>query len=171
MARIFPTSLAPQDSFLGAALNHWVLPKEGKCVNVEYHTSTASLGCGQMVNACSKLLVKSSLSCLTQSQAIHARVLFRYKDSPRRSWVTYEAYIHTPKSTLGRHERLKTTHKIPQEMVNMSSPIAAKPNSSYLIALAVGGLHFKAHGGAHRRLFRGLYPGMQQPLISIQSLC
>jgi leukotriene-A4 hydrolase len=134
-----PYVLAPQDSFLGAALTI-ELPKEGNAVNVEYHTSPQASGVQWLTPA--QTAGKKQPFLFTQSQAIHARSFIPLQDSPQVR-VTYEATIHTPKALLAVMSASNDPNTPRDGEYEFSMP---QPIPSYLIALAVGDLHFKAMG-------------------------
>ncbi|MEP7706058.1 M1 family metallopeptidase [Paraglaciecola sp. 25GB23A] len=134
-----PYVLSSQDSFLGAALTI-ELPLEGNTVKVEYHTSPQASGVQWLTPA--QTAGKKQPFLFTQSQAIHARSFIPLQDSPQVR-VTYEAKIHTPKALLAVMSAANDPNTPRDGEYEFSMP---QPIPSYLIALAVGDLHFKAMG-------------------------
>jgi leukotriene-A4 hydrolase len=134
-----PYVLSSQDSFLGAALTI-ELPLEGNTVKVEYHTSPQASGVQWLTPA--QTAGKKQPFLFTQSQAIHARSFIPLQDSPQVR-VTYEATIHTPKALLAVMSAANDPNTPRDGEYEFSMP---QPIPSYLIALAVGDLHFKAMG-------------------------
>lgn len=134
-----PYVLSSQDSFLGAALTI-ELPSEGNRVKVEYHTSPQASGVQWLTPA--QTAGKNQPFLFTQSQAIHARSFIPLQDSPQVR-VTYEATIHTPKALLAVMSAANDPNTPRDGEYEFSMP---QPIPSYLIALAVGDLHFKAMG-------------------------
>lgn len=134
-----PYLLSSQDSFLGAALTI-ELPLEGNTVKVEYHTSPQASGVQWLTPA--QTAGKKQPFLFTQSQAIHARSFIPLQDSPQVR-VTYEATIHTPKALLAVMSAANDPNTPRDGEYEFSMP---QPIPSYLIALAVGDLHFKAMG-------------------------
>jgi leukotriene-A4 hydrolase len=134
-----PYVLSSQDSFLGAALTI-ELPQEGNTVKVEYHTSPQASGVQWLTPA--QTAGKNQPFLFTQSQAIHARSFIPLQDSPQVR-VTYEATIHTPKALLAVMSAANDPNTPRDGEYEFSMP---QPIPSYLIALAVGDLHFKAMG-------------------------
>lgn len=134
-----PYVLSSQDSFLGAALTI-ELPKEGNSLTIEYHTSPQASGVQWLTAA--QTAGKKQPFLFTQSQAIHARSFIPLQDSPQVR-VTYQATIHTPEELLAVMSAANDPHTPRDGVYEFSMP---QPIPSYLIALAVGDLHFKAMG-------------------------
>ncbi|MDU0354514.1 M1 family metallopeptidase [Paraglaciecola aquimarina] len=131
--------LASQDSFLGAALSINV-PEGVNRVTIEYHTSPNASGVQWLTPA--QTAGKKQPFLFTQSQAIHARSFIPLQDSPKVR-VTYEATIRTPKTLLAVMSAANDPETARDGVYEFSMP---QPIPSYLIALAVGDLHFKAMG-------------------------
>jgi leukotriene-A4 hydrolase len=134
-----PYVLSSQDSFLGAALTI-ELPKEGNAITIEYQTSPQASGVQWLTPA--QTAGKKYPFLFTQSQAIHARSFIPLQDSPQVR-VTYQATIRTPKELLAVMSAANDPNTPRDGVYEFSMP---QPIPSYLIALAVGDLHFKAMG-------------------------
>ena len=131
--------LAAQDSFLGAALTI-VLPEEGNTFKIEYHTSPDASGVQWLTPAQTE--GKKQPFLFTQSQAIHARSFIPLQDSPQVR-VTYQATIRTSPDLLAVMSAANDPNTPRDGVYEFAMP---QPIPSYLIALAVGDLHFKAMG-------------------------
>jgi leukotriene-A4 hydrolase len=134
-----PYELAEQDSFLGAALTI-VLPEEGNTFKIEYHTSPDASGVQWLTPAQTE--GKKQPFLFTQSQAIHARSFIPLQDSPQVR-VTYQATIRTSPDLLAVMSAANDPNTPRDGVYEFAMP---QPIPSYLIALAVGDLHFKAMG-------------------------
>ncbi|WP_158967889.1 M1 family metallopeptidase [Paraglaciecola sp. L3A3] len=131
--------LTPQDSFLGAALSINI-PNEVNSVTIEYHTSPLASGIQWLTPA--QTAGKKQPFLFTQAQAIHARSFIPLQDSPQVR-MTYEAIIRTPKDLIAVMSASNEPDPERDGIYEFSMP---QPIPSYLIALAVGDLHFKAMG-------------------------
>ncbi|MBU2877952.1 M1 family metallopeptidase [Aliiglaciecola lipolytica] len=124
---------------LGSAL-HITLPEQGNQVSISYHTSKDASGAQWLTPE--QTAGKQYPFLFTQAQAVHARSFIPLQDSPQVR-VTYTATIRTPKELLAVMSAANDP-VTPRDGVyefNMPQPIP-----SYLIALAIGDLHFKAMG-------------------------
>ncbi|MGO4891379.1 leukotriene A4 hydrolase C-terminal domain-containing protein [Flavobacterium sp. W21_SRS_FM6] len=137
--KTIPFVLASQDSFLGAALTI-DLPQVGDSIVVQYHTSPQASGVQWLTPA--QTAGKQHPFLFTQSQAIHARSFIPLQDSPQVR-VTYQATIRTPEALLAVMSAANDPNTPRDGVYEFSMP---QPIPSYLIALAVGDLHFKAMG-------------------------
>ena len=132
-------SVSEPDPVLGSALSI-DLPEQVNRVVVEYHTSPQATGVQWLTPA--QTAGKKQPFLFTQAQAIHARSFIPLQDSPQVR-VTYQATIHTPAELLAVMSAANdpTTERDGEYQFSMPQPIP-----SYLIALAVGDLQFKAMG-------------------------
>lgn len=132
-------TLDQSDSFLGAALTIQI-PNSVNSVVIDYQTSPNASGVQWLTPA--QTAGKQHPFLFTQAQAIHARSFIPLQDSPQVR-MTYEATIRTPKALLAVMSAANDPDT-PRDGVYQFSMPQAIP--SYLIALAVGDLHFKAMG-------------------------
>ncbi len=132
-------SLDPEDSFLGSALEI-SLPESGGSVTVNYATSPQASGV-QWLTPVQTAGGKHPF-LFTQAQATHARSFIPLQDSPQVR-VTYDATIRTPKDLLAVMSASNDPNAPRDGVYEFSMPQAIP---SYLIALAVGDLKFKAMG-------------------------
>lgn len=131
--------LSPADPELGAALEI-SLPDQGNRVTIEYETSPQASGVQWLTPA--QTAGKEYPFLFTQSQAVHARSFIPLQDSPQVR-VTYNATIHTPPSLLAVMSAANDPDTERDGEYNFTMP---QPVPSYLIALAIGDLHFKPMG-------------------------
>lgn len=127
------------DPNLGSALRIR-LPKTGNKVTIEYHTSPDASGAQWLTAA--QTAGKQHPFLFTQAQAVHARSFIPLQDSPQVR-VTYNATIRTPKDLLAVMSAANDPNTARDGVYEFSMP---QPIPSYLIALAVGDLQFKAMG-------------------------
>jgi len=131
----------PVDKILGAPL-FIILDQKVSKVRIEYETSPNASGV-QWLNP-QQTAGKKLPYMFTQSQAIHARSWIPLQDSPAVR-ITYSANIRTPKSLRAVMSAKQIPYLGPRQVgqsgysFEMSQAIP-----SYLIALAVGDLTFKA---------------------------
>ena len=131
--------LANGDSFLGAALTIDV-PAAADSVLISYQTSPKASGVQWLTPE--QTAGKKHPFLFTQAQAIHARSFIPLQDSPQVR-MTYEATIRTPKALLAVMSASNDPKSQRDGIYEFSMP---QPIPSYLIALAVGDLHFKPMG-------------------------
>ena len=131
--------LAEADPFLGTALSI-TLPVDVNRVTVHYQTSPRASGVQWLTPA--QTAGKQQPFLFTQAQAIHARSFIPLQDSPQVR-MTYNATIRTPKELLAVMSASNDPDTERDGVYEFSMP---QPIPSYLIALAVGDLHFKAMG-------------------------
>jgi leukotriene A-4 hydrolase/aminopeptidase len=131
--------LSNSDSFLGAALTIDV-PVEANSVVISYQTSPKASGVQWLTPE--QTAGKKQPFLFTQAQAIHARSFIPLQDSPQVR-MTYEATIRTPKELLAVMSASNDPDTERDGVYEFSMP---QPIPSYLIALAVGDLHFKSMG-------------------------
>ena len=134
-----PYELGATDVDLGTPLSI-TLPSDADKVTVTYSTSPQASGVQWLTPA--QTAGKKHPFLFTQAQAIHARSFIPLQDSPQVR-VTYSATIHTPKELLAVMSAANdpTTERDGEYTFTMPQPIP-----SYLIALAIGDLEFKAMG-------------------------
>ncbi len=127
------------DPELGAALAI-TLPKNSDSVTIEYATSPDATGVQWLTPA--QTAGKNHPFLFTQAQAVHARSFIPLQDSPQVR-VTYDAVIRTPKDLLAVMSASNDPDTTRDGVYEFTMP---QPIPSYLIALAVGHLEFKAMG-------------------------
>lgn len=131
--------LGKTDPDLGTPLNIQ-LPDGADKVTINYATSPSASGVQWLTPE--QTAGKRHPFLFTQAQAIHARSFIPLQDSPSVR-VTYEADIHTPESLLAVMSAANTPNTPRDGHYSFSMPQAIP---SYLIALAIGDLKFKAMG-------------------------
>jgi leukotriene A-4 hydrolase/aminopeptidase len=131
--------LASGESFLGAALTIDI-PANADSVVINYQTSPNASGVQWLTPE--QTAGKKHPFLFTQAQAIHARSFIPLQDSPQVR-MTYEATIRTPKALLAVMSASNDPDTERDGVYEFSMP---QPIPSYLIALAVGDLHFKSMG-------------------------
>jgi leukotriene-A4 hydrolase len=134
-----PYTLAAADENLGSALIIEV-PHSVNKVTVNYATSPEASGVQWLTPA--QTTGKKQPFLFTQAQAIHARSFIPLQDSPQVR-VSYTATIHTPKDLLAVMSASNDPDTTRDGVYEFNMP---QPIPSYLIALAVGDLQFKAMG-------------------------
>lgn len=128
--------LGAVDAIKGQPLTIQLTPTSTK-VRVYYRTTAESSGL-QWLNA-AQTSEKQQPFLFSQSQAIHARSWIPLQDTPALR-VSYQARIRTPKQLLAvmSADNSKNTERDGDYQFVMPQPIPA-----YLIAIAVGDLHFQ----------------------------
>lgn len=128
--------LGAVDAIKGQPLSITLAPDSTK-VRVYYRTTAESSGL-QWLNA-AQTSEKQQPFLFSQSQAIHARSWIPLQDTPALR-VSYQARIRTPKQLLAvmSADNSKNTERDGDYRFVMPQPIPA-----YLIAIAVGDLHFQ----------------------------
>ncbi len=134
-----PFTLKSADSFLGAALEITV-PSDASSVTVNYTTSPQASGLQWLTPE--QTAGGTHPFLFSQAQAIHARSFIPLQDSPQVR-VTYEAVLRTPKELLAVMSASNEPNAERDGVYEFTMP---QPVPSYLIALAVGDLQFKAMG-------------------------
>ncbi|MCZ8531307.1 M1 family metallopeptidase [Alteromonas sp. PRIM-21] len=134
-----PFEMGETDADLGTPLRI-TLPSEADSVTVAYSTSPDASGVQWLTPA--QTAGKKHPFLFTQAQAVHARSFIPLQDSPQVR-VTYDATIKTPEALLAVMSASNdpTTARDGEYEFTMPQPIP-----SYLIALAIGDLKFKAMG-------------------------
>lgn len=132
------TMLEP-DPYLGTALVIG-MPDGVNKVKVEYLTSPDASGVQWLTPV--QTAGKKHPFLFTQAQAIHARSFIPLQDSPKVR-VTYDATIRTPKELLAVMSAANDPDTERDGVYEFTMP---QKIPSYLIALAVGDLQFKAMG-------------------------
>ena len=134
-----PFEMGEADADLGTPLTI-TLPGAADSVTVAYSTSPDASGVQWLTPA--QTAGKKHPFLFTQAQAVHARSFIPLQDSPQVR-VTYDATIKTPEALLAVMSASNdpTTARDGEYEFTMPQPIP-----SYLIALAIGDLKFKAMG-------------------------
>lgn len=134
-----PFEMGQTDPDLGTPLTI-TLPSAASSVTVAYSTSPEASGVQWLTPA--QTAGKQHPFLFTQAQAVHARSFIPLQDSPQVR-VTYDATIKTPEALLAVMSASNdpTTERDGEYEFTMPQPIP-----SYLIALAIGDLEFKAIG-------------------------
>ena len=134
-----PFEMGEVDPDLGTPLTI-TLPSSANAVTVAYSTSPEASGVQWLTPA--QTAGKKHPFLFTQAQAVHARSFIPLQDSPQVR-VTYDAIIKTPEALLAVMSASNdpTTERDGEYEFTMPQPIP-----SYLIALAIGDLEFKAMG-------------------------
>ena len=134
-----PFEIGKTDPDLGTPLTI-TLPSAANSVTVAYSTSPDASGVQWLTPA--QTAGKQHPFLFTQAQAVHARSFIPLQDSPQVR-VTYDAIIKTPEALLAVMSASNdpTTKRDGEYEFTMPQPIP-----SYLIALAIGDLKFKAMG-------------------------
>ncbi|WP_419227354.1 M1 family metallopeptidase [Alteromonas marina] len=134
-----PFDMGETDPDLGTPLSI-TLPSAANSLTVAYSTSPEASGVQWLTPA--QTAGKKHPFLFTQAQAVHARSFVPLQDSPQVR-VTYDATIKTPEALLAVMSASNdpTTERDGEYEFTMPQPIP-----SYLIALAIGDLEFKAMG-------------------------
>ena len=132
-------TLDEADPELGAALRIQV-PEGINQVTVSYQTSPQASGVQWLTPA--QTAGKQHPFLFTQAQAVHARSFIPLQDSPQVR-VTYTAKIKTPEELLAVMSASNDPGTPRDGEYDFTMP---QPIPSYLIALAIGDLQFKAMG-------------------------
>ena len=132
-------TLDKADPELGAALRIQV-PEGINQVTVSYQTSPQASGVQWLTPA--QTAGKQHPFLFTQAQAVHARSFIPLQDSPQVR-VTYTAKIKTPEELLAVMSASNDPDTPRDGEYDFTMP---QPIPSYLIALAIGDLQFKAMG-------------------------
>ena len=132
-------TLKAADSFLGSALEI-SLPENGARIVIDYATSPQASGLQWLTPA--QTAGGKHPFLFSQAQAIHARSFIPLQDSPQVR-ITYDAVIRTPKELLALMSAANDPDTERDGVYEFNMPQAVP---SYLIALSVGDLHFRAMG-------------------------
>ena len=131
--------MMPTDPHLGTAL-FITLPANADKVKVNYETSPGASGVQWLTPE--QTSGKQQPFLFTQAQAIHARSFIPLQDTPKAR-VTYDAVIRTPKELLAVMSAANDPDTERDGVYEFDMP---QRIPSYLIALAIGDLEFKAMG-------------------------
>ena len=131
--------LGAQHKFYGQKLTI-ELPGRNPRVRIVYRTVPTASGL-QWLNA-EQTLGKTEPFLFSQSQAIHARSWVPLQDTPAVRF-TYSAHVRTPVGLLARMSANNNSDDKPDGDYRFAMP---QPIPSYLLALAVGKLEFRALG-------------------------
>ncbi|WP_100656943.1 M1 family metallopeptidase [Alteromonas flava] len=134
-----PFEVMPADPELGAAL-HIQLPDAVNQVTITYATSPNASGVQWLTPQ--QTAGKQHPFLFTQAQAVHARSFIPLQDSPQVR-VTYNATIRTPEELVAVMSAANDPNTPRDGEYEFTMP---QPIPSYLIALAIGDLQFKAMG-------------------------
>jgi len=129
--------LAPAQGALGSAL-HIPLPQRGNQIAIEYETSPDASGVQWLTPE--QTDGKQHPFLFTQAQAIHARSFIPLQDTPRAR-LTYSATVRTPKALRAVMSASNNPEAPKDGEFEFEMPQAIP---SYLIAIGVGDLEFKA---------------------------
>ncbi len=132
-------SLGEQDEYLGAPLTI-NLPVKSEWVKIYYETKPSASGLQWLTPE--QTAGKKHPYLFTQAQAIHARSFIPLQDSPQVR-VTYDAKITTDKALRAVMSASNSSKENTSGIYTFSMP---QPIPSYLIALAIGDIQFKAMG-------------------------
>jgi len=132
-------TLREADAFLGAALE-LSLPTQGNSITIRYSTSPKASGLQWLTPA--QTAGGKQPFLFSQAQAIHARSFIPLQDTPQVK-VTYTATLRTPKDLIAVMGASNDANVERDGVYEFTMPQAVP---SYLIALAVGDLHFKSMG-------------------------
>jgi leukotriene-A4 hydrolase len=145
--------LSKADAVLGSALRI-IMPADAIRVRVRYHTASTASGLQWLTPQ--QTAGKTQPMLFTQSEAIHARSWVPVQDSPGVR-ITYEARIHTPKAL---RAVMSASNDPDAPLTGDFRFTMEQPIPSYLLALAVGDLHFAAtgsHAGTSTVARTGIY--------------
>ncbi len=134
-----PFTLSKIHKALGQALNIDILPST-KRVKINYSTNPQASGLQWLSST--QTAGKKQPFLYSQAQAIHARSFIPLQDTPQVR-VTYSANIKTPKALRAVMGAKNSPNAPLNGEFNFIMPQAIP---SYLIAFAVGDIHFKAMG-------------------------
>ena len=132
-------SIGTVDKILGAPLRIDIAP-DTKFVKIRYSTDPTATALQWLYPE--QTAGKQHPFLYTQSQAIHARSWIPLQDSPGVR-ITYEALVHAP---AGMRALMGAAHASASPDQNAYRFVMDQPIPSYLIALAVGDLVFRATG-------------------------
>lgn len=132
-------TLGESDPALGTSISI-KLPADVNTVTVSYQTSPSASGVQWLTPE--QTAGKQHPFLFTQAQAIHARSFIPLQDSPQVR-MTYDAIIRTPQELVAVMSASNDPDAERDGVYEFSMP---QPIPSYLIALAIGDLEFKAMG-------------------------